>query len=229
MKLAHGLVGCVLAAAALLAPSAALADHASIGILAGTPGIGLQLGLPLGKKVGLRLQEQSLGANASGFTSSLDSNDNAYAAQLSVHTYTLLVDLHPFGDAFTFSLGAMQPNIQLSGVATADQQGTIFIGGVPFADSFGGELAGSLKWKQTAPYVGIGFSQARPRGGISVGIDVGAAFIGAPAATLSGTGIATIDQAQFEADLTAERESLQKSASGIDVYPVATVGVNYTF
>ncbi|HTV72999.1 MAG TPA: hypothetical protein VME66_04755 [Candidatus Acidoferrales bacterium] len=224
-----------MAAAVFFAPIPARADHtASLGLDAGTPGLGLTLGLNFGKTIGVRVVDQSLGSVSSSFTSfssSVNTDDNAYATAVNVRAVSALVDYHPFGDNFTFTVGAMQPDINLQAalVASGTQTYSGFLGGQPVTFGAGASVYGSLKWNQTAPYVGIGYQPLKVHHHFGLGMDVGAAFIGAPQTTLQASGTFSVNSLGLAADLATEKESLEQSTRDLDIYPVATATFYYTF
>jgi hypothetical protein len=232
MTSVRSLAGIALVIAALLAPAPAFADrNATIGVNAGTPGLGLSLGLTLGKKVGVRFTDQSIGAVSSSFASfvsNVSSSDNAYATAVSVRAVSAFLDYRPFGDNFTFSVGVMQPNISLQAGLVAAGTQTYDIGGNPVVFGAGAAVYGSLKWNQTAPYIGIGYQPVNLRHHLGIGMDVGAAFIGPPQTTLQASGTFSVNSATLQADLQEEKNSLEQSTRSLDVYPVATVGFYYT-
>jgi hypothetical protein len=233
MTSVKALAGIALTAIALLLPATARADsHMSIAINAGTPGLGASLGLTLGKSIGLRVENQSLDA-ASGsfgtFGNSVSSGYNAYATHLTVHSTSLFVDIHPAGGAFMITIGAMQPTISLDAALVAAANQIVLVGGVPIQFGGGASLAGSLKWNRTAPYLGIGYLPMKPHGGLALGLEAGAAYIGPPAATLVPIGSFSVNGAPLDNAVEQEQASLQQSTKNLDFYPVATASLNYTF
>lgn len=222
-----------LAAAAFALPAPAWADrHATVSLNAGTPGLGGSVGLMLGKTVGVRLEDQSLnavGSSFSSFANNVSADNNAYATQLTVHAFSALVDVHPGGGAFMITAGAMQPNISLAAALEISGTGEVFLGGNPVQVGVGGTVTGSLKWNQTAPYFGIGYLPLKSHGGLALGLEAGAAFIGPPQATLMPSGSFSVNGVTLQRDIQEEQSDLDRSTHGLDYYPVATVSLSYTF
>jgi hypothetical protein len=233
MTSVKALAGIALAAIALLFPATARANtHASIGINAGTPGLGASLGLTLGKSIGLRVEDQSLDAAAGSFGTfgnGVTSGYNAYATHLTVHATSVFIDIHPAGGAFMLTVGAMQPTISLAAALLASANQTVLLGGIPVQLGAGASIAGTLKWNRTAPYFGVGYLPVKSHGGLALGLEAGAAYLGPPAATLTPIGTFSINGAPLQQAVQEEQASLQQSTKNLDFYPVATLSLNYTF
>src|SRR5262249_15368905 len=94
-----------------------------------------------------------------------------------------------------------------------------------------GTLDGNVDFKKFAPYAGIGYG--RPVGtGFSLTFDLGVIFQGAPEATLGVTCGPTTPAATCTSllnDVAAQQVTANGKLKKFRYYPVATVGVAYTF
>ena len=118
--------------------------------------------------------------------------------------------------------------IRLSGGAiytTADMvlageiTGSIDINGITYTPTEVGTLTGTVITKELSPYAGIGLGNPAGRSRIGFFLDLGVAFHGTPAFTLTATG-SSVPQAELD----AEAQSIQDDLTNITVYPVVKVG-----
>ncbi|HKW36344.1 MAG TPA: hypothetical protein VJO54_00875 [Burkholderiales bacterium] len=202
-----------LAFALTLLPAAAMADT-SIGVRAGTLGLGLELSYPISQRIGVRLNADSY-KYSKGYTQ--DGID--YDGKATLKTGSLLLDFYPFANNFRISAGPMYNGNKL-GLSTPTT--SLTVNGNPYQAS----LDGHVDFKKYVPYAGIGYG--RPIGtGLSLTFDLGVVFQGTPKATLTGT--CTGACAGFQNDVAAQEASLNDSIKDFRYYPVVTLGLAYTF
>lgn len=206
----------VLLAAALLLPSVAAAQPASIAPKIGTTGLGADVGLALGDAVVLR--------GGLGFFP-IDWEQEYSGIDWTVQVpgeLTLGVDLHPGGGVFRVSAGAMIRNSDLT--IDGAYEGTVTIGGETYTDEEVGELTGFVENNRVAPFVLLGFGK-HGTGGVGFFVDLGAAWLGDPTLTVDADGIVADDET-FKANLERERAEIEDE---LDVwarwYPILNLGV----
>lgn len=206
----------------------------SIGAKGGTLGYGMDLGLELNGKLGVRTGFNQFDFNYDGEINNSTSsgsitaqNSAQYTTTFDFNTVQLLADYHPFHSGFRLSAGAMLNNNKLTGTAVAGDQ-TITIGN--YTSTQGADLRADVEitFPKVAPYLGIGYdASARNKSGLSLTYDLGVMFQGEPTASveLSGADANQVSQA----DIDAEVANVNDTLSSFNIYPVMNLGLAYTF
>jgi hypothetical protein len=206
----------IFAIALVLVPAAAQADG-SLGVRAGTLGLGVEFSYPISQRLGVRL-------NADSYKYSRKFNQDGidYDGDAKLKTGSLLLDWFPFAGNFRISAGPVYNGNKL---LLSTPNTALTINGTPYQ----AQLDGQVDFKKYVPYAGIGYG--RPIGsGLSLTFDLGVIFQGTPTATLNGTcSPAPACTAQFQTDLKAQEASLNDKIKDFRYYPVATLGLAYTF
>jgi hypothetical protein len=210
----------ILAFALALLPASAMADG-SIGLHAGTLGLGVEFSYPISQRIGMRLN-----ADSYNYTRSFNQSDIDYDGKATLKTASLLLDFYPFANNFRISAGPMYNGNKLVATSKQDANGKITVNGTAYQASVEGEV----DFKKYVPYAGIGYG--RPIGsGLSMTFDLGVVFQGSPKATLTGTctdptpGLCTT----FQSDLAAQQQTANDDLKNFRYYPVVTLGLAYTF
>jgi hypothetical protein len=217
-----------LAAAALAAllflPGIAPADT-SVGLRAGTLGLGAELSYAVSQRVALRVGADTYTPKVVSFTK----EDIDYDAKAELRTGSLLVDWFPFANNFRISLGAILNRNKVTATAKPDSNGQYTIGGSTFQAAQIGTPEADVTFRKTAPYLGIGYG--RPiNGGLSFISDLGVMLQGSPTATLTAACTPTTPNcAQLQSAVAAEQATLQDNVSRFKYYPVLSIGLAYTF
>ncbi|MGE3333708.1 MAG: hypothetical protein AB7I36_08700 [Rhodospirillaceae bacterium] len=200
---------------------AASAQQTSVGVSAGTPGLGLELGYDLNETFGLR-------ANGNWFSLSKDvESDNVnYDGKLKLFSMGLLGDFYMFDSGFRLTGGAYYNNNHAN--INATPSGTVTIGGTPYAAGQIGTLKGRVDYNEFTPYAGLGYTTNRGQPGLSLVFDAGVMFQGRPEVTLAGTGPATASPT-FAADIERERQQIADDLKWTRFYPAVRVGLAYRF
>ncbi len=200
---------------------AASAQQTSVGVSAGTPGLGLELGYDLNETFGLR-------ANGNWFSLSKDvESDNVnYDGKLKLFSMGLLGDFYMFDSGFRLTGGAYYNNNHAN--INATPSGTVTIGGTPYAAGQIGTLNGRVDYNEFTPYAGLGYTTNRGQPGLSLVFDDGVMFQGRPEVTLAGTGPATASPT-FAADIERERQQIADDLKWTRFYPAVRVGLAYRF
>ena len=131
-------------------------DAVAIGVTAGTPGLGVEAQFRLGPIFVLRGGVDLLTYD---FDETYDGID--YAGQIDFDTAGGFVDLHPFANGFMLSGGAYVGDRNVSLDATPTMP--VNIGGQTFTPGQVGTLNGTIKLKEVAPFVGLGFDNTFAR------------------------------------------------------------------
>jgi len=196
-------------------PTAAMADT-SVGVRAGTLGLGVEVSYPLSQTLGLRIN-----ADSYKYSRTFKQDNIDYDGKATLKTASLLADWYPFSNNFRLSAGPVYNGNKLT---LASQPGNVIVNG----QTYQATVDGQVDFKKFAPYAGIGYG--RPIGtGLSLTFDLGVLFQGTPTATLTGTCSPPAGCTNFQSDLKAQEASLNDKIKNFRYYPVVTLGLAYTF
>ena len=213
-------------AVAFSCTSIAGAEGFAIGVRGGTAGLGAEIVKSLGGKANLRLGGNFLG----DYAYSSEKSGVPYDLELELRSGMAVLDLHPTGGGFHLSAGALYNKSRIDGVA--QPSGTYTIGGVSYTGDEVGTLAAAARFeRKLAPYAGLGFGNAVGDGRrLTLSLDLGVAFQGAPSVALTTTGPISADP-RFQADLAREKAELdaELQSGRYEYYPVVTLGLAYRF
>jgi len=211
----------VIAASAVLYAGAAAAQQTSVGVSAGTPGIGLELGYDVSDMLGVR-------ANGNFFSMSKDveSDGTNYDGKLKLFSMGLLGDFYMFDSGFRLTGGAYynKNRVNLTATPTSNTE----IGGTVYTPAEIGSLTGRARYNKFTPYAGLGYTSNRGEPGLSFVFDAGVMFQGRPDISLTGNGAITSTPG-FQADLERERQEIADDLKWTRFYPAVRLGVAYRF
>lgn len=210
------------AAVPAMAQDTAVGDQGariSVGVTGGTLGIGPEVGVRVADHFGVRGNATFL-----GFSGDYDSDDITYNGRLKLKSYGVMADLYPFGSHFRVSAGARinRNRVDLSATPT----GTTEIGGVEYTAAQIGTLRGRGETKKVAPALTLGWSGAKRRG-FMFGFDAGVLFQGAVRVREFRATGALANDANFRANLEAERRDLQDDVDDYKIYPIVQLSIGY--
>lgn len=228
------LIGAALLSGAALtaAPAAAAQDdeaaRLSFGVTGGTLGVGPEVGYRITERIAVR-------ANATFFSvgRDLSSDDISYDADLRLRSGGVMVDVHPFGGGFRVSGGLRINGNRARGVARPNNGADYSINGTNYSASEIGTLTAETGVKTAAPALTLGYAGGRSRG-LVFGIEAGALFQGSVrikplqiAGSCASAGAGRC--ASVQADLEAERASVNADIARYKVYPILQLAVGYRF
>lgn len=231
MKLGLGaaaLVAMALGSATASAQTEAGSDAGrfSIGVTAGTTGVGPRLAYRMNEVFGVRAEASFLGLDHT-FTS----GGITYDGHANLRSGGVILDLHPFGGGFRLSAGARINGNK--GRVKAVPNGPTRIGDLVFTPEQIGTITGRADVREFAPQVTIGYG-GRLTKGLNFTIDAGALFQGpVHIRDFTSTGTLatdpTIAGATYRNELAKQRQKLQDTANNYQVYPVLELGLQYRF
>ena len=198
-------------------PCAGTAQGLAFGARAGTLGVGGEVALAVSEGMVVRG-----GIGVSPFEPGVSLGDVDVSLKMPT-VYNVGIDLYLNG-AVRLGGGILfrANDPEVTGDFTADQD----IGGTSFTPQEIGTLRGVLDFKDRAPYVLIGFGRHTARG-VGLFLDLGLAFVGEPAVSLSASGgtlsgdmdplMSALSQeaAEFEADMP----------SYLRIWPIISLGI----
>ena len=212
---------------ALLTLSAAQAQafesRVTVGAIGGTTG--------LGADVSWRFHER-LGVSAR-YTGGLDwdgdfgTDEADYSGDVSLSAGSLTLDYYPFAGRFFLTVGAMLPDMEANVTGRPKDNGEYEFNGNTYTADDVGTLQGKLTIADgVQPYAGLGWRGSHKSGfGLFSELGVMATNVDV---SLNATGPAA-DRDDFQRDLRREEQRLEDDAKKLRVYPVALIGISYTF
>ena len=212
------------AAGFAMAPAAATAETPfSAGAIGGSTGFGVEARYAVNEKIALR-------GGLSTLTWDVDEtlDDVDYSGDLNYDAAALFVDYHPFASGFFVSGGFYFSGPELD--LTATPSGPTEIGGVTYTPAQIGMLDVDADIGDTAPFIGIGWSNAqRTDSGLYFSALAGAAFYGDASANLEAIGGLLANDPTFLSDIAAEEANLEEDLDDFKTYPVIQIGLGYRF
>ena len=157
-----------------------------------------------------------------------------------------MMDWHPFDGGFRVTGGAFMNKSEIAAGAKGEN---VMIGGRRYS----GSLNLDADFDRFAPYLGVGYTGGRDRGGFGFVFDAGVLFSGAPNLSASGSASGEAGSCTFEvddegratlagdavcesanlgdlkSDLESEHSKLARDLDDFKLYPVVSLGVSYRF
>lgn len=198
------------------------AQEVAAGIKAGTLGIGVEVVTPLVGNLDGRL-----GFNYFTYDDSSELTDIDYDIDLTLQTFSALLDWHPVGSGFRLSGGAFYNGNQAD--VKSSTTGLVDIGNQTFVVGPNDRVTGDVEFRKFAPYLGLGWghyfgSQSR----LSVSFDLGVLFQGSGNIDLRAEGpLATTPG--VDAALAQEERKAENEIDDYQYYPVISLGLSYRF
>lgn len=222
----------VACAAAMMVAGSALAQSAdgegrvSLGVTAGTLGVGPEIGYRVNQHVGVRANSGFLGIDHSFTADGID-----YRGHARLRSGGVIVDVYPFGGGFRLSGGARYNGNEAR--VRARPTGSTQIGDRFYTPTEIGTITGYADVREFVPQLTLGYGGGL-RKGVSFNIEAGALFQGAVRIrdfTSNGTLATdqTIAGTTYRTELGKQQRRLQDRADDYPVYPILQVGVKYRF
>jgi hypothetical protein len=220
----------LLGIAVLLAGAgAARGASPSVGIRAGSLGLGPELSLPVGPQARLRL-----GAAGLGYGSTYNDTGIDYDADLTLRHGLVLLDWHPGGSLFRLTAGAAYNDNRLVVTAPIEDLLRRERPGLPPVGVDLGILRGTAAGEPWGPYLGLGLGRAPTSGRWSLSLDLGAIYHGRPSVRLEADTLLPIDlipggREELERLRAEEERALQDELASYRYLPAVSVGLAYSF
>lgn len=223
-------LGTTLAATLAAVPALANEDDPSqfsVGVTAGSLGVGPELGYRLSDTFGVRGNATFLSINHG-----INSDGTDYDGNVKLKSAGAMLDVYPFGGGFRVSGG-----VRINGNkarATATPTEPVTIGNTVYQPNDVGTLTATTRIKDVAPALTLGYGGGRSKG-LVFGIEAGALFQGSVQINpLTVTGLcagatAPAQCADFKADIEAERQSINNDIDGFKIYPILQLTLGYRF
>jgi len=206
------------------------------GLHAGTLGPGLHVGYDFSRDFAIR-------GFYNYFNLDFDKEKagNEYEGEMKLRSFGLVGDWHPFWGALRISGGAILNGNRLS-ASTEGMDLGIGLG------EYDAELDLRMDFERLAPYLGIGWTTGRDRGGLSFNVDIGAVVRSTPRVSATGraegcgfsistggdaevdcSGVVGVLAEELSSNLEREHRELRDDLDKLKIYPVVSLGVSYRF
>jgi len=180
-----------------------------VGLLAGTNGPGMQVAYRFGKKARLaaRANFTYLPIVIEGYEYYLLGYDFIAGLDAKLSGTSLILDYHPFGNAFKLSGGLcyLQTNLKIS----AQNGDTLRPGDIYVTPEDFGKLNAEITTNKIVPFMAIGFGRAVPRKRANFGFEIGAYYVGSPNINLKAEGMLEPSGTENEAVIRQNVEAYQ--------------------
>nr|WP_240457684.1 hypothetical protein [Halomonas socia] len=206
----------------------AFEDRYSVGVLAGTTGVGAEVSWRFHERMGVTAQY----AGGLSWSGDFDTDDVDYDGDLDISAGAIKFDYYPFAGRFYLTAGAMLPDMEASVSGRSKRNDTFEFDGATYAASDIGSVHGKLTIADgVQPYAGLGWRSSHQQGfGVFSELGVMATSIDVSLSTSENfEGQDGVESDQFRRDLRREEQRLKDEADKLPFYPVAVVGVSYTF
>jgi len=192
-----------------------------------TLGMSMEIGRPISGNLSGRLS-----ANLFSYDDTITESGIDYDVSLDLKSAGLLLDWHPGNTSFRLTVGGYV-NGNSAGLDAKAISGTFNINGTNYIATDVGSLTGSVDYKSTAPYLGIGWGNIGHGGkGWGMSWDLGVLYQGSPVVGLDVTCAPSLSPAQCTTltnDVNAESQALRTEIENNKWYPVFSLGVLYRF
>jgi hypothetical protein len=144
-----------------------------------------------------------------------------YDGKFKFGAYGILVDFHPVRGNFRLTAGLMKNRNRID--LTANPTADVKIGGTTYTPDEVGTINGEIRFRDTVPYVGIGYgSAAKSPGRVKFVLDVGAIEQGAGSVSLSSSRVQVTSS-----DLNREESKLEDKIKKYKIWPVIALGLSF--
>jgi hypothetical protein len=203
-------------------PASAQFDALSVGVKAGTLGVGGEVTTNLLPQLNVRGSYQWLDLSLN-----VEVDDIDYDTDLKFSNPMVLLDWYPFEGVFRVSAGVLFNGTDIALSSTPTEP--VRIGNTTYLPSQIGTLRGESDFDEIAPYVGIGWGNTLSEDGHwSLSADLGVVFIGSPNVKLSATGLAATNPT-FLQNLAEEEKKIEDKLDKLRFYPVLSLALCYRF
>jgi len=192
---------------------------ASVGIQAGTLGLGLQAGKLIFSHLGVRA-----GINLFNYGVNNSVSDVSYDARLRFQNIPVMLDLFPWSrGSFHFTGGVVFDQNRVTATGQPNESGNLTINNNTYTQAQVGTFSGAIRYPSTAGYAGIGFGTPARNSLMEFTVDLGA-MISTPHVELSASQEG--NNPQLQSDVQAQQASTQHDVNQYaKIYPVISMGL----
>ena len=172
----------------------------------------------------------SIGHQQFDYDTTYEDTDLTYDAELNLNTSSVTAEYYPTGKRFFIAAGVAKPDNYLN-INAVPNDGEYTFNGNTYDSSDVESISGQAGLGDNlSPYLGIGFKSSNKKG-LGFFSEVGVYKMDS-SANLQASYSATADplvRAQLDQDIQEEENDLEDSLNDLGLYPVAKLGIMYTF
>ncbi|MGY6565708.1 MAG: hypothetical protein ACXIU5_13295 [Halomonadaceae bacterium] len=202
-------------------------NRITLGAVAGSTGVGADVAWRFSDRLGISTRY----TGGLDWSTDYSTSDVDYDGDVNLAAGKLTLDYYPFAGGFFLSAGLMLPDIEADVVGRPRGASYQFNGQEYPADALG-TLHGTVTLADgIQPYAGMGWRQSH-RSGFGVFAEVGVIPTDPDVSLRTSSGVENLDNplsAQLREAIRQEEQRLENDAEKWPVYPVAVIGVSYTF
>ena len=197
----------------------------NVALKLGTLGLGFDVSTPINDKLSARFN-----LNGASYTDTDSQDGNDFEGTLDLMTAGILLDYYPFENNFRLSGGAYYNGNGFEGNVKPSATTTVDINGKEYNIGDIGSLDSKIKFDKVAPYIGLGWGNDTHDKGWGFTFDLGVLYHGEGKGTLTPKDLSPlIDRAELDRNVKNEEQNINDDLSDYRVYPVVSLGVNYSF
>ncbi|WP_254795337.1 hypothetical protein [Halomonas sp. QHL1] len=224
MKKTLCLVGSALALTLIASNSFAFDKKVTVSAIAGTTGFGADASWRFHENLAVTARY----TDGLDLDTDFDEDGVNYNADFGMKASSVKMDYFPFGGRFFLSAGIMMPDIEANVVGTPDDGSTYEINDNTYTATEIGSVVGSATVSDgTQPYVGLGWRSSH-QSGLSFFSEFGVVATNVDVSLSTTRNLEALNP-QLQEDIRAEEQSLKDDIDKLPVFPVAVLGVSYTF
>jgi hypothetical protein len=164
----------------------------------------------------------------------IEETDTIYEADLNLFNVSSVLDYYPIKRSnFRLSAGLVFSDNKVEGTTTPSNGNQIELGGESFStDELGSVDAKVSITNNIAPYLGLGWGNPIKSQGLGFWFNLGVMFGGSPEVALTPNFTSAVPEqtrAEINEAIETEQDDIEDSISGINIYPVISLGFSYHF
>jgi hypothetical protein len=210
------------------AQAQAFDSKVTVGAIAGTTGVGADVSWRFHERLGVSARYTG-GLDWDG---DFDTDGVDYSGDVSLSAGKLGLDYYPFAGRFYLTAGIMLPDMEANVVGRARDSQTFEFNGNTYSTDELGNVQGTLTIADgVQPYAGLGWRSSH-RSGFGIFSELGVMATNIDVSLSSSRRFEDGDSdraAQLRQDIRREEQRLKDEADKLPFYPVAVLGISYTF
>lgn len=218
------IIAAVVAASALSAGAVSADSNITIGAGAGTTGVGMDASWRFHDNFGVTAGYYG----GLSYDGDYDTEEVNYTGDIDLQAGALKLSYYPFGGSFFLSAGAMMPDMTANVTGRARNNMSYEYGGVEYTVADVGSVNGELTIADgVQPYLGLGWRSSH-ESGLGFYSEFGVMSTDVEVSLSSSRNFEGMS-AEFADAVAQEEKRLEEEAEDLKLYPVAQIGITYTF
>lgn len=193
----------------------------AIALNAGLPGIGIEYARNLNIHFNLRARVNTFTLSNYARTFDLSGQSVQTKTGADVLNAGLFIEYLPFKRSSFKLVGGVSYLADFSVNSLVEYDGQIEFGEIVLTKEDIGNVEVGLDWSGVAPYIGLGFGRAVPRGRWGFGFELGTFYAGSPTVSLASTGMLS--------DTSQEKDDLERGFKDYAWLPYLQLRLAYKF